>query len=87
MNPAKVAEVSACQKDSKSFECLCTDPDRRENNILCNGLFVALIILVLVAIVVIIFVVKYLKSRKLMKIRPARIHRDKYVEMENESEL
>lgn len=80
-------QVDACKQDSSSFKCLCNDPEARENNIMCNGLFVALLILVLVAIVVIIFVVKYIKKKKAMKIRPVRTHRDKYIEMGNESEL
>jgi hypothetical protein len=54
---------------------------------MCNGLFVAILVLVVVALVVIIFVTKYLKSRKLMKIKPVRAHREKYIEMDNETEI
>ena len=54
---------------------------------MCNGLFVVILVLCLVALVVIVFVTKYLKSRKLMKIKPARTHREKYLEMDNETEI
>lgn len=76
-----------CDKDKSSLTCICKDSKTRDQNILCNGLFVAIIILSVVAVVVILFVIKYIKSRKNIKIGPAKISRAKYIEMEDESEV
>uniref|UniRef100_A0A7M5VBF8 Uncharacterized protein n=2 Tax=Clytia hemisphaerica TaxID=252671 RepID=A0A7M5VBF8_9CNID len=87
-DPAQVAALTdECLIDPESFKCTCRDPAKRGQSIMCNGLFVGILILVLVALVVIIFVIKYLKSRKLMKINPVRTHREKYIEMDNETEI
>ena len=84
-DPAQKAAITdECIIDPESFACLCRDPEKREDNIMCNGLFVALIILCCVALVVVILLWKYLKSRKLMKIKPVKHHRDKYIEIEND---
>lgn len=88
VDEAQVAALTdECAIDPDSFKCTCRDPGRRGDNIMCNGLFVVILVLCLVALVVIVFVTKYLKSRKLMKIRPARTHREKYLEMDNETEI
>ena len=47
----------------------------------------AIIILFVVAVIVILFAVKYVKSRKNIKIGPAKVSKAKYIEMEDESEL
>ncbi|XP_047136398.1 uncharacterized protein LOC100212257 isoform X2 [Hydra vulgaris] len=85
-NGGSTAAQTSCG-DPKSYSCMCADTKKRDNNILCNGLFLALIILSVIAIIVVLFVVKYMKSRKLKKIGPVKVQRDKYIEMENESEL
>lgn len=88
VDPAQQAAITdECIIDPKSFACLCRDPVKREDNIMCNGLFVALMILCAVALVVLFVLYKYVKSRKLMKIKPVRHHRDKYIEMDNETEI
>eukprot|EP00794_Sanderia_malayensis_P003190 gene3190-3661_t len=76
-----------CVLDKTSLKCICKDSKQRDKNILCNGLFVAIIILSVVAIVVIMFGVKYIKSRKNIKIGPVKAAKDKYIEMEDESEV
>ena len=87
MNNPQTGKQSSCLADSQSYTCLCVDGAKRENNILCNGLFLALIILSVIAVIVVIFVVKYMKSRKLKKIGPVKVHKEKYIEMENEFEI
>ena len=76
-----------CVNDASSLECICKDSKARDENILCNGLFVAVIILSVIAIIVLIFGIRYLKSRRNLKIGPAKVSRDKYIEMEDESEV
>jgi len=76
-----------CVNDKSSLTCICKDSKTRDQNILCNGLFVAIIILFVVAVIVILFAVKYVKSRKNIKIGPAKVSKAKYIEMEDESEL
>ncbi|XP_065053803.1 uncharacterized protein LOC135682724 [Rhopilema esculentum] len=76
-----------CVKDSTSLTCICKNSKTRDQNILCNGLFVAIIILSVVAIIVILFVIKYIKSRRNIKIGPVKTARGKYIEMEDESEV
>ena len=76
-----------CSADKSSLTCICKNSKTRDQNILCNGLFVAIIILSVVAVIVILFVVKYIKSRKNIKIGPAKVSRGKYIEMEDESEV
>ena len=76
-----------CDNDKSSLSCICKDSKTRDQNILCNGLFVGIIILFVVAVIVILFAIKYVKSRKNIKIGPAKVSRGKYIEMEDESEL
>ena len=86
--PSEIGKsTNPCDADKTSLSCICQNSKTRDENILCNGLFVAIIILSVVAIIVMMFVVKYIKSRKNIKIGPVRTARDKYIEMEDESEV